>query len=227
MESAAALKELRRDFKRMKTMVINKKIKGITVLATLVLRSTPLDLFSRGGGGHGGGGHGGGGHGGGQSRGGGGRGGHGNHGGHHGGGHGYGHRGYGYGGWGFGGGIVTGVVVGSLLATSVSLNNVNSGNYNATVDALNARIDELNRRLDYAEDDKAQQLQDALDKTNAQLAQVTAYKDQGFVSTETPQTAKAPVKQAPSESIKTELVDEVEKVEGEVEHLKAEIEADI
>jgi len=193
---------------------MNKKIKGITLLAVITLTSTPLDLFSRGGGGHGGGGHGGGGHGG-----------HGSGGGHGGGGHG-GH-GYGHGGWGFGGGIVAGVVVGSLLATSVSLNSVNSNNYNATVDALNARIDELNRRLDYAQDDKAQQLQDALDKTNAQLAQVTAYKDQNFMNTQDAKTTNQPIKKAQSESMKTELVNEVEKVEGDVEHLKEEIEADI
>ena len=178
-----------------------------------MLTTTPLDLFSRGGGGHGGGGRGG--HGG-------NRGGHGNHGGHHGRG-----RGYGHGGWGFGGGIVAGVVVGSLLATSVSLNNVNSRNYNATVDALNDRIDELNRRLDYAEDDKVQQLQDALNKTNAELARVTSYKDQNFMNTQDANTKNQPIKKAQSESMKAELVNEVEKVEGEVEHLKADIEADI
>ena len=210
-------------------MLMNKKIKGITLLAVIVMISTPLDLFSRGGGGHGGGhggGFGGGGHGGGHGGHGGGRGGY--HGGGHGG-HGrggYGRGGYGWGGgWGFGGGMLTGVVVGSLFATSVSLNNVNQDNYNATVDALNCRIDELNRRLDYAEDDKAQQVQDALDKANAELARVTAYKDQGFIDTET--TQQQSTQPATKESLKAELVDEVEKVEGEVKHIEAEIEAGV
>ena len=207
---------------------MNKKINGFALITILALTNIPLDLFSRGGGGgHGGGGrggHGGGGGGrGGRGGGGGGRGGH--HNGNHGGGRGYGRGGYGWGGgWGFGGGILTGVVVGSLFATSVSLNNVNNDNYNATIDALNCRIDELNRRLDYADDDKAQQVQEALNNANAQLAQVTAYKNNGFTNTDTTQQRTQPAK---TESFKAELVGEFEKVEGEVEHLKEEIEAGI
>ena len=179
-------------FLKMDGEIMNKKIKGYALLATLMLTSTPLDLFSRGGG-HGGGGHGGG-----------------NHNGNH---HGYHHGG------GWGGGAWGGFAVG-MLATGVLLSSVNSSNYNSTLHDINNKIDDLRSQ----QDDLSDENKELLRQLREDRRTLQEYKENGFTSTEAPQATAPSTKR---KSMKAELIDEAQKVEAEVKHLEAYIEADI
>lgn len=160
----------------------NKKITRLLVLFTLVLGTTPCELFSRGGGGHGGGGRGGGFHG---SRGAGGshsrsgarsgnhsgrsgshtgRAGHAGHGGHYGN-HNWGGYGHCWGGWGWWGGFGWGYFFLGTWVSTIALSSINASNYDSTVSVLNNQIDSLNDKMDDLKQ-RLNQLQRDLDNQN-------------------------------------------------------------
>lgn len=198
-------------------MKIEKKIRGLSLITILVLTSTPLDLFSRGG--HGGGGRGGSMHSSGGGRVSGTRAGDGrssrsaqhNHNGNRNGNRNRnwnGYRGCGYGGWGWGA-----FAGGLLLADSLIIwSSINSTNYNGYYRDLQTQIDDLKTQLADAkiqrQKDKIDQLQKQLDETKTQIAQLEAYKKYGYP--------------ASSDSEKTDVSKKINNMENELAALKAE-----
>ncbi len=204
---------------------MNKKIKGLTLLAVIVMTSTPLDLFSKGGHSGGGGAHHGSTHsiGGGRfgnARAGGGRSAHstsahnhnGNGNGNHNwnGNHGWGGRGWGGGyGWAWGG-FATGLIIGGSL---IAWSDINTHNCDGYYKSLQQQIDDLNTQLadakEKAQNDKIDKLQKDLDDTHTQIKQLQAFKDAGF-----------PSKDGTSEQ--TDVSKKIDKMENELAALKAE-----